>query len=525
MSRYGLFCAITVALGGFVFGYDASVISGAIGLVRADFLLTDWETGFLVGAPTLGAVIAAVVAGAVADLIGRKKVLLAIAFLYLLSGACCAFAPNYATLVLARFIGGLAFVSLMLAPVYIAEISPPAARGWLVSINQLNIVVGFSAAYFANYGLLRLSGSHLAWVHHIGLDLAAWRWMLGAEASPAGLCFVLLFLIPESPRWLIVRGRASQASAILARLLPEQSAGQRAALVAEIQATAHVKEPPFRARLAQLIGPGVGFAMLIGAIVGVAQQITGVNAVYFYAPVIFEQSGVGTNAAFAQAIWVGVINVFFTVIAMLCIDRLGRKPLLVAGLAGVFISMAACAWGFGHASYRLERASITRLASVVDARLLEPLAERTFSDDVAFKRATHAALGEQQARAAESVLIQAAIHINPALVLAGILGFVASFAVSLGPVMWVLFSEIFPNRLRGLAISVVGVLNSAVSFLVQVLFPWELANVGATWTFMIYGLFAVVGLWLIVALLPETRGRSLEELEVEFARRAVRGAT
>ena len=523
MSLYGLFCAVTVGLGGFVFGYDASVISGAIGLVRADFSLSDWEAGFLVGAPTLAAVLASVAAGTVADLIGRKKVLLVIAFLYVLSGVACVLAPNYSALVAARFIGGLAFASLILAPVYIAEISPAAARGRLVSINQLNIVVGFSAAYFANYGLLRLSASHLEWVGRVGLDVAAWRWMLGAEMVPAAMFFLLLFLIPESPRWLIVRGRVDRGAAIIARLLPEQSDGERAALIDEIRATAHSHEPPFRERLVQLLVPAVRAALLIGLIVGVAQQITGVNSVYFYAPVIFEQSGVGTNAAFAQAIWVGIINVIFTVVAMMFIDRWGRKPLLIVGLAGVFMSMAACAWGFGHASYRLDSSAVERLAPVVETQLLAPLIDRPFANDVEFKRALRETIGTARARTAESALIQAAIQINPVLVLLGILGFVASFAVSLGPVMWVMFSEIFPNRLRGLAISVVGVVNSAVSFLVQVVFPWELSTVGAAWTFMIYGLFALAGLWLVVLLVPETRGRSLEQLEDDFARRVSTG--
>lgn len=520
-GHYALFCAAAVSLGGFVFGYDASVISGAIGLVSRDFSLNDWQMGFLVGSPTLGAVTASMFAGAAADLIGRKKVLLGIAFLYLLSGVVAVLAPSYAWLVIARFIGGLAFASLLLAPIYIAEISPPQSRGLLVSINQLNIVVGFSAAYFANFVLLRLSSSHLGWAVALGMEAHAWRWMLGSEVLPAVAWFSLLFAIPESPRWLVVRGNPALGRKVFSSLYPNHSERELAALIEVVQATAGRSERSLRQRLSQLWSPSLRYALICGTIVGIAQQITGVNAVYFYAPVIFEQTGVGTNAAFAQAVWVGVINVVFTIVAMIAIDRWGRKPLLVAGLAGVFLSMMICSWGFSHARYELKSADLASLATAVDTGKLAPLVGREFESDVAFKRALRASLGDLQAKSAEGALIQAAIRISPATVLFGVLGFVASFAVSLGPVMWVLFSEIFPNNIRGLAISFVGVINSAVSFLVQLVFPSELSIFGASWTFVLYGLFALVSLALVMWLLPETRGKSLEQLENEFARRAV----
>jgi sugar porter (SP) family MFS transporter len=525
MGAYGLLCAIAVALGGFVFGFDASVISGTIGLVSRDFALDDWQVGFLVASPTLGAVMASLVAGTLADIVGRKKVLIAIAFLYVLSAFASAWAPSYAWLVLGRFIGGLAFASLILAPIYIAEIAPADARGRLVSINQLNIVVGFSAAYFCNFAFLQLSRSGLDWVHALGIDVHTWRWMLGAGSVPAVIYFLLLFFVPESPRWLVMQHQDKRGRAVLERLLPRLSGSEIELQLDEIRATAAVGEDGLRGRFGQLFGPKVRYALIVGLIVGVAQQITGVNAVYFYAPVIFEQSGVGTNAAFAQAIWVGVINVLFTVVAMTFIDRWGRKPLLVVGLAGVFVSMSICAWGFSQARYQLSQEDVQGLATVVESQRLEPLVGRQFNSDVEFKQAMREVLGDAETRKAESALIQAAIQINPVLVLLGILGFVASFAVSLGPVMWVLFSEIFPNRLRGLAISFVGVINSAVSFTVQLVFPRELSILGAATTFLIYGIFALIGLCLVLWLLPETRQKSLEEIEAEFARRAVGGRT
>lgn len=520
MKFTALACAVFVSLGGFVFGFDAAVISGVVGYVAAEFDLNDWQTGFVVSSPTLGAVLASLVAGAMADQIGRRKVLLIIAFLYILSAAASALAPSFAVLAAARFIGGMAFASLIIAPIYIAEIAPSHLRGRMVSINQMNIVVGLSAAYFANYLFLQLSQSDASWVRGLGIDVHTWRWMLGIETLPAAMWFVLLLLMPESPRWLILHGRDDTARSVLRNLMPKLDTAALERWTAEVRGTAATAMDPLAKRLRQLLSPGMRFVLLIGLIVGIAQQITGVNAIYFYAPVIFEQSGVGTDAAFAQAVWVGIINVVFTIVAMVCVDRFGRKPLLVVGLAGVFVSMSLCAWGFHNATYQLEAADLPVLETQVDTQRLEALVGRTFDSDVAFKQALRETLGDSAARAADGALLQAAININPVLVLIGILGFVASFAVSLGPVMWVLFSEIFPNRIRGIAISAVGVINSAVSFGVQLVFPWELTNLGASLTFLIYGLFAVVGLVLVVWLLPETGGKTLEQLEVELGQRS-----
>ncbi|CAM2005495.1 sugar porter family MFS transporter [Acanthopleuribacter pedis] len=505
------FTAAIVSLGGFVFGYDASVISGVVGFVTGEFGLNEWQQGFVVSAPTLGALLAATVAGVAADRIGRRKVLQIIAFLYLLSAIGSALAPSYAMLVAARFIGGLAFASLMIAPMYIAEISPAALRGKMVSINQLNIMLGFSASYFANYLLLQASGWQASWVTNLGLDTAVWRWMLGLEILPAGAYFILLHFVPESPRWLVVAGRAREAEAVLLRVMPEDEV---AAHVQAVQSSAAEHRPGLGAHLRELFSPKLRFALTIGVIVGVAQQITGINAIYFYAPSIFEQSGVGTDAAFAQAICVGLINVVFTLIAMALIDKLGRKPLLIGGLTGICVSMALCAYGFSSATYLLEADTLPALP--IAAGSLDALVGLRFDSDVAFKAALAEALGADVARAHQAALLQAAIDMNPWLVLFGILGFVASFAVSLGPVMWVLFAEIFPNHIRGLAISLVGAINSLVSFAVQFLFPWELAHLGAALTFGIYGVFALIGVLLVAWILPETKGKSLEELEKEL---------
>jgi len=209
---------------------------------------------------------------------------------------------------------------------------------------------------------------------------------------------------------------------------------------------------------------------------------------------------------------VGLINVVFTFVAIGLVDKLGRKPLLCVGLLGITISMLVLGGGFGSATYTLPSEAVDNLPEAVDTSGLSPLVGERYESDLAFKRALTDALGAEEAARVESDLVKQSIHVNPRLILFGILGFVASFAFSVGPVMWVLFSELFPNRVRGLAISFVGFVNSAVSFLVQLVFPWELANFGSATTFLIYAGFAAIGFLFVLAVVPETKGRSLEEL-------------
>lgn len=521
-SSYSLYCAIVVSMGGFVFGFDASVISGVVGFVSTEFNLTPIEAGFVVAAPTFSGLLGTMVIGPLSDELGRKRVLLIIAFLYVLSAIASALATSYLMLVTARAIGGLAFTSLMIAPMYIGEISPAATRGKRVSINQLNIVIGLSAAYFTNYFILDLSASGAAWVSAIGMEAHTWRWMLGLEIFPALVFFLALFTIPDTPRWLMFKEREEEARAVVQKLLPPDEAERELDIIHHSSAADHES---LWQRIGDIFGPKMRLALIVGIIVAVTQQITGINAIFFYAPTIFEQSGIGTNAAFSQAVMVGVINVVFTFVAMALIDRWGRKPLLIVGLTGIMLSMALCTYGFAKATYTLTPAALTEIQKVenitesFDPAKLTPLVGQTFGNDVAFKNALKEAIGMEAARDHESLLISNSITMDAMMILVGILGFVASFAISLGPVMWVLFSEIFPNQLRGVAISFVGLINSMVSFTVQLVFPVELATLGAALTFASYGIFAAIGLALIVWLLPETKGKSLEQLEVVFGKK------
>jgi MFS family permease len=253
--------------------------------------------------------------------------------------------------------------------------------------------------------------------------------------------------------------------------------------------------------------------------VGILQQITGINSVFFYSPMIFEQSGIGTNAAFMQAVLVGLVNLGFTIAAMALIDKLGRRPLLGFGMTGIAVCMLTLSYGFGAATYTLDTEAIESLPAEIDRAQISLVADTTFDNDIEYREAVSGVIGLESFKLHESALVSSAIAMNPTLILFAILGFVASFAISIGPIMWVLFSELFPNNVRGMAISFVGLINSAVAFLVTFIFPWELETLGNATTFLIYGIFAVIGLVFVMRVLPETKGRSLEELEEMLVRR------
>ena len=510
-----LYYTLIVSLGGFIFGFDASVISGAIGFIDVEFALSDWQQGFVVSSPTLGALFAMLFAGAISDAIGRRKSLIIVALLYFISAICSALAPNYVLLVIARFIGGIAFCSLIIAPVYISEISSAKHRGKMVSVNQLNIVLGFALSYFSNYYFLQLSYSELTWVKELGIDTHTWRYMLGLETLPAALWFTLLFFVPKSPRWLMLKGKTDEAKQSISTLFDPHEAKVQ---LDEIYSSLSEKSWSLKERLSSLTVKSMRYPLFIGITIAIAQQITGINVIFFYAPTIFEQSGVGTDAAFMQAVWIGLVNVAFTVVAMLTIDKWGRKPLLVIGLCGVAISMTICAYGFKQAVYEIDSSDIAAIQQT-DQQLANKLAEIkgvVYYSDVTFKQSLQATLTTAEYDTHQQNILNSSITMNAPLVLFGIIAFVASFAVSLGPVMWAMLAEIFPNQTRAIAISLVGVINSLTSFLVQLVFPWELMNLGAAATFFSYGIFALVSLVLVVKYFPETKGKTLEQITESF---------
>ena len=504
--------ALIVALGGFLMGFDASVISGVIKFIEPEFNLSKIELGWAVASLSLAATAGMIFAGPLSDRFGRTIVLKASALLYAFSAFLAALAPSFIILVTARMLAGLGVgASLILAPMYIAEISPSDRRGKLVSFNQLNIVVGISVAFFTNYLIVHLSKSNASWVETLKLKEYIWRWMLGIEFFPATIYFFLLLFIPQSPRWLVMKGRYDEALKVMKRFDDDDNAEK---VINEIKENV-LKEsaPKQKTPVKDLFLPAMKLVLTIGIVIAILQQITGINSVFFYAPMIFEQSGIGTDAAFIQAILVGLTNVVFTIVAMVLIDKLGRKPLLIIGISFITVSMFLLAYGFNTARYKLTDMSVSKLPTEINKTQLAPIMNLTYKSDTEFKDVVKKVMGEDVEKKYESEFISASITMNPTLILIGILGFVAAFAVSLGPVMWVLFSELFPNAIRGTAISFVGFINSAISFLVQLVFPWELATLGSSGTFLLYGIFALVGLAFIWKLLPETKGRSLEELE------------
>jgi len=508
--------ALIVALGGLLMGFDASVISGVVKFIEPEFGLSKLELGWSVASLTLTATLAMMVAGPLSDKIGRRAVLRYAAILYAISAITSALAPNFILLVVARMIGGFGVgASLILAPMYIAEMAPPEMRGRLVSFNQLNIVIGISLAFFTNYLILQFAKSDASWALNLKFSGNEWRWMLGLEAIPAVAYFAGLYFVPRSPRWLILKGRFEEAINVQSKFTSESEASRT---VLEIKESLKDEKNKEKISIKELFKPAMKLVLTIGVVVAILQQITGINSVFFYAPMIFEQSGIGTDASFIQAILVGLTNLVFTILAMLLIDRLGRKPLLSFGVAGMAVCLFVLAFGFNQASYKLTSDGIAGLSTEINKEKLQPMVDVAYDSDLSFNKALIETLGEEQVAAHKSAIISSSITMNPMLILFGILGFVASFAISIGPVMWVLFSELFPNKIRGVAISFVGLINSAVSFLVQWVFPWQLDTLGNATTFAIYGAFALLGLIFILKVIPETKGKSLEELEAQLVK-------
>jgi MFS transporter, SP family, arabinose:H+ symporter len=411
--------ALVAALGGFLLGFDATVISGAVPFIRDYFGLGgaagSLALGWAVSSLGWGAMAGNLCSGVLSDRYGRRAVLFLTAVLFFGSSLLAATAHSYPVFISARILGGLAVgAAILTAPMYIAEIAPAERRGSLVAINQLMIVIGISASFFSNDLILTIGAG-------------SWRWMLGVEAIPALVFLGLLTTVPESPRWLQMAPRAGRSGSWSA-----------------------------------VFGSRMRFVMVFAAGLAFFQQITGINAVLYYLPTIFAQAGGGLESAFRQAAIVGAVNFAMTIVAMRWIDRLGRKPLLVVGTSGMAAALLAIGWAF-----------------------------RTGSGG-------------------------AAAVAHPTWVLIAIVAFVASFAISLGPVTWVMVAEIFPNEQRALAVSVVGFWNSLVSATVTLVFPWEIAHWGASGTFLAYGLLAVAALVFILLLGPETRGKTLEEIERAF---------
>ena len=440
--------ALVAALGGLLLGFDATVISGALPFIRSYFGLQgaahSLQLGWMVSCLDWGAMAGNVCAGPLADRLGRRTVLQLTAAVFFASSLLAAAAHTFLVLILARVLGGLAVgAAILVVPLYVTEIAPADRRGLLVATNQLMIVLGISASFLSNDLLLSIGAR-------------GWAAMLGVEAIPALVFFALLLTVPESPRWLLARGRRHQALEAMRAVHANAAAG-------ELEKIGPQPLEPRAGSWRTLLGARLRLAMVFAAGLAFFQQVTGINAVLYYLPTILAQAGGSLANAFRQSVLVGLINVGMTLVAMSLIDRVGRKPLLLAGGTGMAVALLTIAWAF-------------RVTGGADAAVA-----------------------------------------HPALVLAGIIVFVAAFAVSFGPVTWVMVAEIFPDRERAFAMSAICLWNSLTSASVTLIFTWELAHWGPTGTFLGYGLFAIAALAFVATLGPETRGRTLEEISQLFS--------
>ena len=520
-QKRAVYSAVIVALGGLIFGLDAALISGGIRSISTEFGLSDLQIGSVVGAPGWGVLLALLFSGTLCDKIGRKNTLLIIAALYVVSAITSVLAPSYGTLFWARFIGGMAFTSLSVAAMYIGEISPPHLRGKLVSILQLTIVIGLSAAFFISYGIHALSQTDITWVVDVGLEAKKWRWMLGAEIVPAILWLALLFTIPKSPRWLMAKGRPQEARKALIQLIGDEGTSNNRLSpqiisdygLDDLQGT----ELGLLASFRELFSTKLRKALLVGVIVAITQPITGMNAITFYSPIVFEQLGGGTDTALAQTIIVGLLSVAATLISLAFIDKIGRRPMFLGGLIAAAFFLLLSWYGFSQATYQLSADQIASFGSSLDINALKPMAGMAFESDVLFKAELVKNLGFDAARANEGAILKEAVSLNGMLIFISILGFIAAYQATIGPILWVLFSEIFPTRVRGVAITLCAFITSLFSVLVQQFFSWQLAAWGAGNVFLFYGACVLVCLLLNYWLLPETKNKTIEEIEQGFA--------
>jgi SP family sugar:H+ symporter-like MFS transporter len=455
--RFIILIVAVATLGGFMFGYDSGVINGTQDGLEAAFDLSALGTGMNVGAILLGCSAGAFVAGRLADLIGRRKVMLLAAVAFLVSAVWAGAADASIQFILARFVGGLGVgAASILAPAYISEVTPASIRGRLSSVQQIMIIIGLTGAFVANYALAATAGSSTA---EFWWGFPAWRWMFWMQVIPAGIYLVALLFIPESPRYLIARGRDAEAEAVLSKLFGSDTGVRKAA---EIRASLASDQRP---RFSDLLHPATRKIQPIvwaGLVLAVFQQLVGINIVFYYGAVLWQSVGFSENDALQINILSGVLSIVACLCAIAAIDRIGRKPLLLVGSAGMAVTLGVMVWCFSQ-------------GGLVDGALR--LDDRTG--------------------------LIALIAANAYVVL---------FNFSWGPVMWVMLGEMFPNHMRGSALAVAGFAQWIANFGISVSFPTMAASLGLTITYGFYAVSAAISFFLVSALVRETRGRELEEM-------------
>jgi sugar porter (SP) family MFS transporter len=437
VRRHVAVSAAVTALGGLLFGYDTGVVSGALLFLKKDFGgLSSFQEELVTSLLLVGAVIGALTAGRLADQIGRRLTVLITAVVFIVGVLLAAFTPTFPVLLVARIIIGLAVgAASTTVPLYIGEVVPPKVRGGLVSLNQLAITSGILVSYLIDYGLS---------------DSGNWRLMFGLAAVPAVALFVGMLFQRESPAWLIRQGREDEARQVLRRVrnTDDDIDGE----IREVQELSK-RQAGYR----DLISPRVRPLVVVGVMLAIFQQITGINTVIYYAPTLLQGAGLGNNAALLANVVNGAVNVGMTIVAIYLLDKVGRRPLLLSGTAGMAVGMVIVACSF---------------------------------------------LGGSDLKGALAIVA-----------IIGLLVYTGSFAIGLGPVFWLLIAEIYPLRIRGAAMSVAGMANWAANFVVTVSFLTLLNAIGGVGVFFLFGFLTLVALAYFWKKVPETKGRSLQEIE------------
>ena len=452
---YLIFLSVVAALGGFLFGYDTAVISGTIAQVTQLFQLDALQQGWYVGCALVGSIVGVLFAGILSDKLGRKLTMVISAVLFSTSALGCALSADFAQLVVYRIIGGVGIgVVSIVSPLYISELAVAQYRGRLVSLYQLAVTVGFLGAYLVNYQLLAWaeSGTQLSvdWLNKIFIT-EVWRGMLGMETLPAILFFIIIFFIPESPRWLIVRGKELKAVNILEKIYNSITEAK-----SQLNETKSVLTSETKSEWSLLMKPGIFKAVIIGVCIAILGQFMGVNAVLYYGPSIFENAGLSGGDSLFYQVLVGLVNTLTTVLALVIIDKVGRKKLVYYGVSGMVVSLILIGLYF------------------------------LFGDS---------------------------LGVSSLFLLVFFLFYVFCCAVSICAVVFVLLSEMYPTKVRGLAMSIAGFALWIGTYLIGQLTPWMLQNLTPAGTFFLFAIMCVPYMLIVWKLVPETTGKSLEEIE------------
>ncbi|MEA1941169.1 MAG: sugar porter family MFS transporter [Pseudomonadota bacterium] len=479
---YIIAIALVATIGGFLFGFDSGVINGTVDGLQAAFNSQEVGTGFNVASMLLGCAVGALLAGRLADIFGRRTLLLVSAVFFIVSAWGSGAAGGSAEFVVYRILGGLAVgAASVMAPAYISEIAPARLRGRLATIQQIAIIAGLFCSFLSNYVLAGAAGASTS---EFWLGFPAWRWMFWMELLPAAIFLVALFAIPESPRYLVFKTKEDKARKVLASLFNQQVAERKVAEIRESLAADHQPSlrdliDPVAKRVRPIVWVGIGLATF--------QQLVGINVIFYYGAVLWQAAGFTEGDALLTNVLSGGLSIAAVIVALLVIDRIGRKPMLIIGSIGMAVTLGLAAFAFSTGTLLPE-------GMVIEAGTV--LANGTVYET-------------------ETVLRSSMLDLDPdmgllALVAANV--YVMFFNFSWGPVMWVMLGEMFPNQIRGSGLAVSGLFQWGSNFGITMTFPILLGSIGLAGAYGIYTVFAAISILFVIRMVRETRGRELEDM-------------